>query len=213
MINSFCTYYSGHGKHALKRKTRPNPQHVVEGSSIRSISRVVGVPQNTASKLLVEAGKVCAKYHDETVRNVGARYIQCDETWSFVYSKQKTVTKAKAAPEYAGDVCTWTALDADSKMIVSYLVDGRDIQYALEFMDDVRSRLANRVQLTTDGHKAYLEAVEGAFGGDFDYAQLVKLYDESYDGTRNKSARKYSPAECTGIKKNVVEGEPDKRLL
>lgn len=182
---------------------------LVEGSSIRSISRVVGVSQNTVSKLLVAAGEACAEYHDKAVREVNAERVQCDEIWSFVYAKQKNVKAAKAAPEGAGDAWTWTALDADSKMIISYLVGGRDSGYALEFMDDVRSRLANRVQLTTDGHKAYLEAVEGAFGGDVDYAQLVKMYGAAPESAKGR----YSPAECTGIRKTVVEGEPDKKHI
>lgn len=172
---------------------------------MRSISRVVGCSINTVTKLLVEAGEACAAYHHETVRNVEASKIQCDEIWAFCYAKKKNVPTAKAAPEFAGDVWTWTALDADSKLIVSYLVGGRDSGYALEFMDDVKARLANRVQLTTDGHKAYLEAVEEAFGADVDYAQLVKLYGASPDAVKGR----YSPAQCTGIKKNRIEGEPD----
>ena len=177
---------------------------LVEGSSMRSISRVVGVSINTVTKLLVEAGEACAAYHEETVREVKASRIQCDEIWSFCYAKQKNVAGAKAAPAEAGDVWTWTALDADSKLIVSYLVGGRDSEYAMEFMDDVRARLANRVQITTDGHKAYLEAVEGAFGGDVDYAQLVKMYGAAPESRQGR----YSPAECTGIKKRRVEGNP-----
>ena len=178
---------------------------LVEGSSMRSISRVVGCSINTVTKLLVEAGEACAEYHHEAVRNVPAERVQCDEIWSFCYAKKKNVPTAKAAPEFAGDVWTWTALDADSKLIVSYLVGGRDSGYALEFMDDVRERLANRVQLTIDGHKAYLEAVEEAFGADVDYAQLVKLYGNAPDAVKGR----YSPAQCTGIKKNKIEGEPD----
>jgi len=177
---------------------------LVEGSSMRSISGVVGVSINTVTKLLVEAGEACAAYHDANVRNVKAQRVQCDEIWSFCYAKAKNVGTAKAAPEGAGDVWTWTALDADSKLIVSYLVGGRDSEYAIEFMDDVVKRLANRVQLTTDGHKAYLEAVEGAFGGDVDYAQLVKLYGAAPEA---KSGR-YSPAECVGARKDRVEGNP-----
>ena len=171
---------------------------------MRSISRVVGVSINTVTKLLVAAGEACGACHDETVRNVEARRVQCDEIWSFCYAKQKNVATAKAAPVDAGDVWTWTALDADSKMIVSYLVGGRDSSYAIEFMDDVAARLANRVQMTTDGHKAYLEAVEGAFGGDIDYAQLVKMYGAAPDSKKGR----YSPADCTGIKKRAVEGNP-----
>jgi len=179
---------------------------LVEGSSMRSISRVVDVSINTVSKLLVQAGQTCAEYHDEHVRNVKAQRIQCDEIWSFCYAKEKNVKHAKAAPDGAGDVWTWTALDADSKMIVSYLVGGRDSEYAMEFMDDVASRLANRVQMTTDGHKAYLEAVEGAFGGDVDYAQLVKMYGAAPESMKGR----YSPAECIGIRKRRIEGRPVK---
>ena len=173
---------------------------------MRSIERMTGCSKNTISKLLVDAGKACATYHDEHVRNLECRRIQCDEIWSFTYAKAKNAATAKAAPEGAGDTWTWTALDADSKLIVSYLVGGRDSEYAIEFMDDVAARLANRVQITTDGHKAYLEAVECAFGGDVDYAQLVKLYGAAPEA---KSGR-YSPAECTGIKKRRVEGNPRK---
>ena len=176
-----------------------------EGSSMRSISRVGDVSINTVSGLLVDAGKACAKHHDETVRNVRSKRIQADEIWSFCYAKEKNVATAKAAPEEAGDVWTWTALDADTKLIVSYLIGGRDAGYANEFMQDVAGRLANRVQLTTDGLKAYLDAVEGAFGADIDYAQLIKLY-----GDAPGPAGRYSPAECTGIRKTRVEGKPDK---
>ena len=179
---------------------------LVEGSSMRSISRVVDVSINTVSKLLVQAGQACAAYHDEHVRNVKAQHIQCDEIWAFCYAKARNVKHAKAAPVGAGDVWTWTALEADSKMIVSYLVGGRDSEYAMEFMDDVASRLANRVQMTTEGHKAYLEAVEGAFGGDVDYAQLVKMYGAAPESVKGR----YSPAECTGIKKRRIEGNPVK---
>jgi IS1 family transposase len=131
-----------------------------EGSSMRSISRVTDVSINTVYKLLAEAGPVCIKFHDATVRGVASKRVQCDEVWAFCYAKQKNVAAAKAAPEGAGDVWTWTALDADSKLILTWQVGGRDASYALALMDDLRARLANRVQLTTDGHRAYLEAVE-----------------------------------------------------
>ena len=170
---------------------------LVEGSSMRSISRTVGVSINTVTKLLISAGEACAEFHHETVRNVKAKRVQCDEIWSFCYEQKNVAT--------AGDVWTWTALDADSKLIISYLVGGRDSGYALEFMDDVKSRLANRVQLTTDGHRAYLEAVEESFGGDVDYAQLVKIYG---DAPKNEQ-RRYSPADCNGTKKNKVSGNPE----
>jgi IS1 family transposase len=178
---------------------------LLDGMSIRATARVADVSKNTVSKLLVEAGDACSAFHDEHVREVKSQRVQCDEIWSFVGCKQKNAKPE--AGEWRGDVWTWTAIDADSKLAISYLVGGRDGEYAIAFMDDLRSRLESRVQLTTDGHKAYLEAVEGAFGGDVDYAQLIKLYGQPAGKT---AERKYSPAECTGIKKNVVEGEPDK---
>jgi IS1 family transposase len=155
--------------------------------------------------LLVDAGRVCAVFHDEKVRNVKARRVQVDEIWSFTYAKQKNVAKAKAAPAEAGDTWTWTAIEAESKLIISWLVGGRDGDYAMGLMDDLQSRLANRVQLTSDGHKAYLDAVEGAFGGDIDYAMLVKLFGPAPDSSKGR----YSPAECTGIRKTRIEGSPD----
>ena len=148
---------------------------------MRSISRVVGVSINTVTKLLVDAGIACDRIHNERVRGVEARRVQCDEIWSFCYAKARNVARAEAAPEGAGDVWTWTGLDSDTKLVVPWLVGGRDSGYALEFMDDLRDRLANRVQLSTDGHKAYLEAVEYAFGPDVDYAQLIKLYGSATD--------------------------------
>jgi IS1 family transposase len=171
---------------------------------MRSISRVADVSINTVDKLLRDAGLACARFHDEHVRTVKARRVQCDEIWSFVYSKQKNVKTAKRKDLAYGDVWTWTAIDADSKLLISYLVGGRDGDYALALMDDLRSRLVNRVQLTTDGHKAYLEAVEGAFGGDVDYAMLVKIYGEAPE-----AEKRYSPAECIGAKKQAIEGNPD----
>jgi IS1 family transposase len=177
---------------------------LVEGSSMRSISRVADVSINTVSKLLADAGEACIAHHDEAVRNVKAKRVQCDETWSFCYAKKKNVATAKAAPEEAGDLWTWTALDADNKLIVSYWVGNRDADTAKDFMQDVADRLANRVQLTTDALKSYLDAVEDAFGGDIDYAKLVKLYGETTAG-----AGRYSPAECTGTKKERMMGAPD----
>ena len=141
-----------------------------EGASMRSISRVADVSINTVSKLLVDAGKACAAFHDEKVRGVKARRVQVDEIWSFTAAKQKNVPTMKKPVQGAGDTWTWTAIEADTKLLITWLVGGRDSEYAIAFMDDLRDRLANRVQLTSDGHKAYLEAVEGAFGGDVDYA-------------------------------------------
>ena len=160
----------------------------------------------TVSKLRVDAGKACDAFHDEKVRDVKARRVQVDEIWSFTYAKQKNVARA---PVEAGDTWTWTAIEADTKLIVSYLVGGRDSEYAMAFMDDLRSRLANRVQLTSDGRRAYLEAVEGAFGGDVDYAQLVKLYGASPESMKGR----YSPAECIGTRKERIEGSPDPKYV
>lgn len=148
-----------------------------EGSSLRSTARVIGVSINTVYKLFEEAGAACAAYHHENVRNLKAKRVQCDEIWSFCYAKQKNIPANKRGE--AGDVWTWTALDADSRLIVSYMVGGRDAGSAKEFMSDVCSRLSNRVQLSTDGHKPYLEAVEGAFGNNVDYAMIKKLYGEA----------------------------------
>ncbi len=164
----------------------------VEGSSMRSISRITGVSISTVTKLLEDAGKAGAAYHDATVRNVKARNVQCDEIWSFCYTREKNVAAARAAPNGAGDVWTWTAT-------------------ARDFMDDPAVRLASRVQLSTEGHKAYLDAVEGAFGMDVDYAMLVKLYG---DATRHKGhEKKYSPAECTGARKELISGSPVGELV
>ena len=182
-------------------------QLLCEGMSIQSIVRVKSVSKNTVVKLLVDAGAACQAYHDVHVRNLNSRRVQCDEIWSFCYSKQKNVASAKAAPVGAGDVWTWTAIDADSKLVVSWLVGGRDAGYATEFMSDVAARSDNRVQMTTDGHKAYLEAIEGAFGADVDYAMLVKLYGAS------DPEHRYSPAVCIGAKQHAVTGDPDPKHI
>lgn len=178
-----------------------------EGMAIRSIVRVKGVSRNTVAKLLMDVGTACQAYHDAHVRDLNSRRVQCDEIWSFCYAKQKNVVSAKAAPADAGDVWTWTAIDADSKLAVSWLVGGRDAGYATEFMNDVAARLSNRVQITTDGRKAYPEAIEGAFGADVDYAQLVKLYGAS------DPEHRYSPAICTGAKQQAVSGDPDPKHI
>ncbi|KQQ19576.1 transposase [Methylobacterium sp. Leaf122] len=176
-----------------------------EGMSIRAVARTTGASKNTIAKLLVDAGKACAAYHDEHVRNVQSRRVQVDEIRSFTYAKQKNVADAKATPDGAGDTWTWTAIDADAKLVLSYFVGGRDGECAGWFIDDLKGRLTTRVQLTSDGHKAYLEAIESAVGADVDYAQLVKLY-----GTPPGSIQgRYSPAECTGIRKTTIEGRLD----
>jgi IS1 family transposase len=176
-----------------------------EGCSMRSISRVPDVSINTVAKLLVDAGKACAAFHDEKVRNVKARRVQVDEIWSFTAAKQKNVAGMKRPVDGAGDTWTWTALEADTKLLIAWLVGGRDSDCAIAFMDDLRDRLANRVQLTSDGHKAYLETVEGAFGADVDYAMLVKLYGQAAESMKGR----YSPAECVGARKTAIEGNPD----
>ncbi len=176
---------------------------LVEGSSMRSIARVADVSINTVTKLLEDAGEACVAHHDQAVRGVKAKRVQCDEIWSFCYAKQKNVAAAKRKDLAWGDVWTWTAIEADTKLLVSYLIGARDGEYALAFMDDLRQRIVNRVQLTTDGHRAYLEAVEEAFGSDVDYAQLVKLYGASPEAGR------YSPAECIGARKQEITGQPD----
>jgi IS1 family transposase len=180
---------------------------LVEGSSLRSISRVAGVSINTVTKLLIDAGTACAAFHDEKVRNVTAKAIQCDEIWSFAYAKQKNVRFAKSAPEGAGDIWTWTAIDADSKLIVSWHVGDRSQHTGISFIGDLKARLANRVQLTTDGHKAYLTAVE-AVDFDADYAMLNKIFATDYAGPG-----RYSPPKCIGAIKNPIMGNPDPALV
>jgi len=180
-----------------------------EGMSIRAITRTTGASKNTVAKLLEDTGRICAAYHDEHVRGVKSKRVQVDEIWSFTYAKQKNVAAAKSAPDGAGDTWTWTAIDADNKLVLSWFVGGRDAYCAHAFINDLASRLANRVQLTSDGLKAYLEAVEGAFGADVDYAQLVKLYGASPESAKGR----YSPADCTGAIKTPVEGDPDPKHI
>src|SRR5437868_3926587 len=167
-------------------------QMLCEGSSMRSISRITGVSINTVSKLLVDAGEACAAFHDAKVRGIKSTAVQCDEIWSFSYAKQKNVKFAKDAPEGAGDVWTWTAIDADSKLIVSWHVGDRSQHTGISFMCDLKARLANKVQLSTDGHKAYLKAVD-AVDFDADYAMLIKIFANDYAG-----AGRYSPPKCVG---------------
>jgi IS1 family transposase len=176
---------------------------LVEGNSIRSTVRITGVAKNTIVRLLGELGCACASYHNRTVRNLKVRRLQCDEIWEFVGAKAKNVSMEKKAAGW-GDIWTWTGIDADTKLIVSYLVGGRGADWAKEFMEDCASRIRNRVQITTDGHKAYLEAVEDAFGADIDYAQLQKIY-----GAPAENDTRYSPATCIGCDMKVVSGDPD----
>jgi IS1 family transposase len=176
---------------------------LVEGNSIRSTVRMTGVAKNTVVKLLLDLADACVNYHDKTVRGIRVRRLQCDEIWNFVGAKAKNATPEKKAEGW-GDTWTWTALDADTKLCVSYLVGGRDLGWATEFMQDCASRISNRVQITTDGLKAYLEAVENAFGADIDYAQLQKIY-----GAPTENETRYSPARCIGCDMKVVSGNPE----
>ena len=166
---------------------------------------MTGISRNTGLKLLADAGMAFADYQDRALMNLSCKRIQVDEIWAFCYAKEKNVPMAKAAPEQAGDLWTWTAIDADTKLVPSWFIGNRGSEDAILFMGDLAKRLTHRVQLTSDGHRAYLEAVEGAFGGDVDYAQLVKLYGAVSDSTKGR----YSPAECVGAHKHRVEGNPD----
>ncbi len=179
---------------------------MVEGVSIRAITRMTGASKNTVVKLLTDAGNACLKYQDKALRNLPCKRIQADEIWSFVYAKQKNVPQEKKGAFGYGDVWTWTAIDADTKLIVCWHVGTRDADAAYEFMTDVAGRLANRVQLTTDGHAAYLSAVDAAFsrGPGVDYAQLVKVY-----GTAPEAQRRYSPPICLGAQRHEIRGNPD----
>ncbi|HEY3698303.1 MAG TPA: IS1 family transposase [Spongiibacteraceae bacterium] len=176
---------------------------LVEGNSMRSTSRMADVSINTVSKLLVDVGTACATFQDLALRNLPCKRIQCDEIWSFVYSKQKNVPEGME--NHAGDIWTWTAICADTKLMCSWMVGNRDLPNAKTFILDLSERLANRVQLTTDGHKTYLTAIEDAFLGQIDYAMLIKIYGD----TDAEKGRTYSPAQCTGIVKDVVNGNPD----
>jgi IS1 family transposase len=180
---------------------------LVEGNSIRAISRMTGIARNTIGKLLEDLGEVCMKNHSERVRNLTVRRLQCDEIWAYVGAKAKNVSIAKKEIGW-GDVWTWVAIDADTKLCVSYLIGGRGADWAMDFMEDCASRINGRVQVTTDGHKAYLEAVEGAFGMDCDYAQLQKIYGASED-----TEKRYSPATCIGCDMKIVSGNPDPKHI
>ena len=176
---------------------------LVEGNSINSTVRMTGVAKHTILKLIADLGSRCADYQDRVLRGLKCRRIQCDEIWQFVYAKEKNVPDRARGKFGYGDVWTWVAIDADTKLVPAFMLGNRDAQSAQMFIDDLKGRLANRVQLTTDGLKVYLEAVEGAFGADVDYAQLIKIYGGSQDEAR------YSPAECIGCETKVIQGKPD----
>jgi IS1 family transposase len=179
-------------------------QMMVEGNSARSITRMTGVCQEAILKLLCDLGATCVEHHNAAVRGIRARRVQCDEVWSFCYAKEKNVPEEKKGTG-AGSIWTWTAIDADTKLIISYLCGGRDADWACSFMEDLASRVATRIQITTDGHRAYAEAVEGAFGMQVDYAMLIKLYGAPSD----RPDTRYSPAQCIGTRTATLSGSPD----
>lgn len=183
---------------------------LVEGMSIRATVRITGAAKNTVVKLLVDLGQACAEYQDAALTNLPCVRIECDEIWSFCYAKQKNVPEEHRGTFGYGDVWTWTAICADTKLVPSWLVGERTVSDAVVFMDDLRSRLRNRVQLTTDAHRPYLTAVEHAFGADVDYAMLLKIYGPS--GGQGDE-RRYSPAVCTGIEKRPVVGNPEESKI
>jgi IS1 family transposase len=179
-----------------------------EGSSIRSITRLFGVGKNTVANLLIDAGFACARYQDQALRNLKCEKVQCDEIWAFVGAKDKNVPADRKNEFGVGSVWTWTAFDPDTKLMCSWMVGDRGAAAANEFMHDLAERLVNRIQLTTDGHNVYANAVEKAFGANIDYAMLVKIYGESAE-----SEKRYSPAECIGARKERVIGNPDKKHI
>lgn len=177
---------------------------LVEGNSINGIVRMTGVAKNTVLKLLADLGSACLEYQDATLRDLACRRIECDEIWEFCYAKEKNVPAEHKGEFGYGDVWTWTAIDADTKLVPAWFVGPRDAGSAHQFMQGLKDRLVNRVQLTTDGHKPYLEAVEDAFGSEIDYAQLVKIYGPAPDGQR-----RYSPLECISAEPHTIQGNPD----
>lgn len=192
---------------SLEQKTRV-VSSLVEGNSIRATCRITGVAKGTVTRLLECIGKACMEYQDVVLRDLPCKYIQCDEIWSFCYAKEKNVPKDSKGKFGFGDVWTWVAIDAETKLVPSWSVGLRDAYYAQKFMDDLKSRLANRVQITTDGHKVYLWAVENAFGSEVDYAMLIKIYGQQPDGEK-----RYSPAECIATETQIMQGNPDVKKI
>ena len=180
-----------------------------EGNSLRATARMCDVAFNTVLKLLPEVGRACAEYQRRVLRNLPCERIQCDEIWSFCYAKQKNVPADKEGEFGYGDVWTWTALCADTKLVPTWMVGLRDAGTAHAFIEDLAGRLANRVQLTTDGHRVYLEAVESAFGANIDYAMLVKLYGAD----RDESEARYTPPECISCRPIAISGRPDPKYI
>jgi IS1 family transposase len=179
---------------------------LVEGNSIRSVARMTGIARNTLDGLIVDLGTACAEFQDKALRNLTCKRIQCDEIWAFCHAKDKNLPVDKQGKFGFGSIWTWTAIDADTKLVASWMVGNRDTQAATEFMRDLAGRLANRVQLTTDGHSPYLEAVDYAFGGDIDYSMLIKIY-----GAPEEPEKRYSPAQWVGSERRTISGNPDRK--
>jgi IS1 family transposase len=199
----------GLGMSKLDQKARAQIINLLcEGMSIRAITRLTGASKNTVAKLLVAVGHAVTAYQDKALRNLKSARVQIDEIWSFIYCKNDNVKRAKSAPVEAGDIWTWTAIDADSKLLVSWYLGARDTDAAMHFLTDLRSRLSNRIQLTSDGHRPYLQAVDSVFGNDVDYAMLNKIY-----GADPQGQKRYSPAKCIGAEKRKIIGNPDKKHI
>lgn len=215
MLNTRFILISYAGKHIISfrmnKLTNERRSQVVaalvEGNSINATVRMTGVAKNTILKLLADLGEACANYQDAAFRNLNCKRLQCDEIWSFCHAKAKNVPAEKLGVFGFGDVWTWVAIDADTKLVPCWHIGRRDGLAAYQFITDLASRLKSRVQLTTDGHKPYLEAVEAAFGCDVDYAQLIKLYGKPQEEVR------YSPAECVGVECRTVSGNPDEKHI
>lgn len=197
--------HNGHIVRAMNKLSREARARIlglmVEGNSIRAISRMTGASKNTVVKLLEDAGEAFSDYQDRVMRNLPCKRVQVDEIWAFVHAKARNVPGAKTAPDGVGDVWTWMAIDADTKLIPSFYVGGRDVEAAHTFVADLAARLASRIQLASDGHRPYLTAVGEAFGGDIDYAMLVKHY-----GTPEGAIGRYSPGECIGTERKAIHG-------
>lgn len=193
----------------LDREARSKILHLLcEGNSIRAIERLTGASKHTITRLLIDAGRSCGEYQDRALRNLKCQRVQLDEIWSFVYAKNDNVKRAKSAPANAGDAWTWTAICADTKLLISTLVGRRDTDYALYFVDDLKKRLAHRVQVTSDGHRPYLIAMDTVFGDDADYAMLVKTY-----GADLQTEKRYSPAKFLSSRKTKISGDPDPKHI
>ena len=186
---------------------------LIEGNSIRSTARITGAARNTITTLLVALGKATSEYQDRTLRNLPSTRMECDEIWSFVYAKAKNVPEEHAGTLGFGDVWTWTAIDPDSKLVASWLVGWRGEMEAVDFLTDLKGRLANRIQLTTDGHIAYRGAVDYVFGSDVDYAQQIKEYGVTESEDASPTARRYSPNKVTGQEVRILSGNPDPDLI